>query len=86
MFGFRALFKLTYCKDLSLSSLYDITWSDTTKSERFIFRQNAMLLSFDNDLADIQLDLTWSVPAAFQLNGQVFSTSEGRWMPEHWAA
>lgn len=45
-----------------------------------------MLLSFDNDLADIQLDLTWSVPAAFQLNVQVFSTSEGRWMPEHWAA
>lgn len=44
-----------------------------------------MLLSFDNDLADIQLDLTRSVPAALQLNGQVFSTSEGRWMPDHWA-
>lgn len=42
MFGFRALFKLMYCKNLSLSSLYDTTWSDTTKKMKNFFLNNKM--------------------------------------------
>lgn len=39
MFGFRELFKLTHCEDLSLSGLYDTTWSDTTKMKDFFLNK-----------------------------------------------